>query len=99
MSRPLQTALAVIVTLSLLIVAGAALVVAKEARQQTTQSKTQTCYLRALSQANFQIAAYGSLVARGQRVNAVTDATKKAKDAAALKHDFQAMINAANACN
>src|SRR3954449_8441108 len=99
MSRPLQTALAVVVTFSLLIVAGASLVVAKEIRRQTTQSETQTCYLRALSQANFQMAAYGSLAARGRGVNAITDATKKSKDAAALRHDFQVMLKAANACN
>src|SRR3954451_5900612 len=99
MSRPLQTALAVVVTFSLLIVAGASLVVAKEVRRQTTEAETQTCYLHALSQANFQIAAYGSLVQRGRGVNGITDPKKKAKDAAALRHDFQAMLNAANGCS
>lgn len=98
MSRRLQATLAIILTCSVVVIAGAALLAASEARQQTTEVKIQTCFLHALAQDNFQIAAYGSLVQRSKDVNAMTDATKKAKNRARLKHDYRLMLASLNRC-
>jgi Flp pilus assembly protein TadB len=98
MSRRLQTTVAVVIACSLLVVAVALVLTAGEARKQTAEAKTQTCYLQALAGGNFQIAAYGSLASRSKSVSAITDTTKKAKDQARLKHDYRVLLAAVNRC-
>lgn len=98
MSRRFQTALAVIAACSLLLMAASLLVAAGEARNQTAEAKTQTCYLHALAGGNFQIAAYGSLAERSKSVSAIADTTKRAKDEERLKHDYRVLLAAVNRC-